>query len=115
MCSSDLKKAGRPWDMAKGFDDSAPVGAITPVSHLPGHPVDGAIALWVNDELRQSSDLSAMTWNVAEVLSHLSRLVTLQPGDLVFTGTPEGVGPVHRGDRVRAGCNGCSDLNIRIR
>jgi fumarylpyruvate hydrolase len=93
------KKTGRPWDMAKGFDASAPMGVIT-----PGANVDrGAIALSVNGEVRQSGDLSHMTWSAAEVLSHLSKLVRLEAGDLIFTGTPAGVGAVKAGDQDQGG------------
>lgn len=84
------KKAGRPWDMAKGFDQSAPLGAITP--GLP--PVAGAMALSVNGEQRQGGDIAQMIWNVAEIIANLSTYVTLAGGDLIFTGTPAGVGPI---------------------
>ncbi len=90
------KKAGRPWDMAKGFDASAPIGPITPGPA----PDAGDISLKVNGETRQSGDLNQMIWSNAEVISHLSHLVRLEPGDLIFTGTPAGVGPVTRGDKV---------------
>jgi fumarylpyruvate hydrolase len=100
------KKTGRPWDMAKGFDASAPMGVIT-----PGANVDrGAIALSVNGEVRQSGDLSHMTWSAAEVLSHLSKLVRLEAGDLIFTGTPAGVGAVKAGDRIEARVEGLDPL-----
>ncbi|RMB28538.1 fumarylpyruvate hydrolase [Sphingomonas sp. PP-F2F-G114-C0414] len=102
------KKAGRPWDMAKGFDQSAPVGALT-----PGRPAThGAIALAVDGETRQSGDLSMMIWSVAEVIATLSTLVELAPGDLIFTGTPAGVGPIRRGQRVRATIDGLEPLEI---
>lgn len=91
------KKAGRPWDMAKGFDQSAPVAAI-----VPGPlPAEGPIGLTINGESRQSGDLSMMIWNVAEIIAALSAYVALAPGDLIFTGTPAGVGPIRRGDTVR--------------
>lgn len=90
------KKAGRPWDMAKGFDASAPIGLIRP-GPAPGA---GPITLSVDGEPRQSGDLSRMIWSNAEILSHLSGLVRLEPGDLVFTGTPAGVGAVGRGQQV---------------
>ncbi|KQS50705.1 MULTISPECIES: fumarylacetoacetate hydrolase family protein [unclassified Sphingomonas] len=102
------KKAGRPWDMAKGFDRSAPIGALT-----PGAPAaQGAIALAVDGETRQSGDLSMMIWSVAEVIAALSSFVELAPGDLIFTGTPAGVGPIRRGQRVRATINGLEPLEI---
>ncbi|MCP2678531.1 fumarylacetoacetate hydrolase family protein [Maricaulaceae bacterium NA33B04] len=93
---SVAKKVGRPWDMAKGFDASAPIGPVTPGPA----PDAGDISLKVNGETRQSGDLNQMIWSNAEVISHLSHLVRLQPGDLIFTGTPAGVGPVARGDKV---------------
>lgn len=103
------KAAGRPWDMAKGFDASAPCSAIAPVS-LCGHPRAGKITLEVNDEPRQSADLSDQLWSPEETLAHLSRLVRLAPGDLVFTGTPEGVGLLAPGDRIRARIEGVGEL-----
>lgn len=102
------KKAGRPWDMAKGFDRSAPIGALTP-SQPAAH---GAIALAVDGETRQSGDLSMMIWSVAEVIAALSTFVELAPGDLIFTGTPAGVGPIRRGQRVRATIDGLEPLEI---
>ncbi|MQT12971.1 fumarylacetoacetate hydrolase family protein [Segnochrobactrum spirostomi] len=93
------KKAGRPWDMAKGFDESAPIGAIAPKTEI-GHPSRGAITLTVNGVPRQEGDLSDMIWSVPETIAFLSTLVRLAPGDLIFTGTPAGVGPVLRGDRL---------------
>lgn len=95
------RTAGKPWDMAKGFDASGPVGAIVPLDAFP-LPEAGAITLDVNDQRRQAGDLADMIWSVPEIIAHLSALVTLEPGDLIFTGTPEGVGPLERGDVVRA-------------
>ncbi len=104
------KKSGRPWDMAKGFDASAPIGSVT-----PGAKVDsGSIILRVNGTDRQSGDLNQMTWNPAEILSHLSRLVRLEPGDLIFTGTPAGVGPVEVNDRVEVEIDGLEPLSFTI-
>ncbi len=102
------KKAGRPWDMAKGFDRSAPIGALT-VGQPAAH---GAIALTVDGETRQSGDLSMMIWSVSEVIAALSTFVELAPGDLIFTGTPAGVGPIRRGQRVRATIDGLEPLEI---
>jgi fumarylpyruvate hydrolase len=109
----EAKKHGRPWDMGKGFDHSAPCGAIHRATSI-GHPAKGAIWLKVNDQLRQNGDLSDMTWNVAEVISTLSGLVTLAPGDLIFTGTPEGVGAVVPGDRLQGHIDGVGYLSITI-
>jgi fumarylpyruvate hydrolase len=110
----EAKKAGRPWDMAKGFDHSAPVGPLTRAADC-GHLRAGRIALRVNGQLRQEADLADMTWNVGETLAHLSRLVGLQPGDLVFTGTPEGVGAVAVGDVLEAEVDRLTPLSVRIR
>jgi fumarylpyruvate hydrolase len=104
------KQAGRPWDMAKGFDQSAPLGALSP--GLP--PASGAITLSVNGEQRQAGDLGQMIWNVAEIIAVLSTYVTLAGGDLIFTGTPAGVGPIHPGDRLQATLVGASPLAIQF-
>ncbi len=104
------KQAGRPWDMAKGFDQSAPLGALSP--GLP--PACGAITLSVNGEQRQAGDLGQMIWNVAEIIAVLSTYVTLAGGDLIFTGTPAGVGPIHPGDRLHATLTGVLPLAIEF-
>ncbi|MCC5997398.1 MAG: fumarylacetoacetate hydrolase family protein [Oceanicaulis sp.] len=95
---AESKKAGRPWDTAKGFDASAPMGAIRPGPA----PQSGAITLAVNGRQRQSGDLADMIWSGPEIIAHLSRLFTLAPGDLVFTGTPAGVAAVSPGDVLEA-------------
>lgn len=102
------KKAGRPWDMAKGFDQSAPIGLLTPGAP----PASGAITLSIDGEPRQAGDLSQMIWNVAEVIAKLSTLVELAPGDLIFTGTPSGVGAIRRGESVHAEIAGVAALNV---
>jgi fumarylpyruvate hydrolase len=107
------KKAGRPWDMAKGFDLSGPIGAIVPAS-LAGHPAAGRIALSVNGAVRQSSDLSRQIWTVPETIAYLSGLVELKPGDLIFTGTPEGVGAANRGDVLEGEIAGVGTVRTRI-
>ncbi len=107
------KKAGQPWDMAKGFDHSAPVGAIAPASAI-GHPAAGGIRLAVNGAARQNSDLSDMIWSVGEIIARLSRFVELRAGDLIFTGTPEGVGPVRPGDRLEGGIDGVGVVSVTI-
>jgi fumarylpyruvate hydrolase len=102
------KKAGRPWDLAKGFDHSAPTGAV-----MPGAPpASGSISLTVNGELRQRGDLADMIWSVAEIISTLSSYVELAAGDLIFTGTPAGVGPIHRGDTVRGMIAGLEPIEV---
>lgn len=105
------KAEGRPWDLAKGFDRSAPMGAI-----LPGalSPAASAIMLDVNGTRRQASTLSDMIFAPAQILSILSRFVRLEPGDLIFTGTPSGVGPLAKGDRVFAAVDGLPPVEIAI-
>ncbi len=105
------KQKGHPWDSGKAFDQSAPLGPITPCANQSW---SGAIRLTVNGVEKQSATLDDMIWNVAEVISECSRLWCLQPGDLVYTGTPEGVGPLVRGDEVRASIDGLEDLIFTI-
>ena len=107
------KAAGKPWDMGKGFDFSAPTGPIHKASDI-GHPKAGKISLDVNGKLCQAGDLSDMIWSVAETIAYLSTLVTLRPGDLIFTGTPEGVGPIGPGDVLVGKIAGFADLIIKI-
>ena len=107
------KKKGQPWTSAKGFDASAPVSGIRPArADEPG--ADARITLAVNGTLRQRARLGDMIWNVPELLAQLSRLFELRPGDLVFTGTPEGVGALERGDRVEAAIDGVGSLRFAI-
>lgn len=107
------KDAGRPWDVAKGFDHSAPCTPIHPVAQI-GHPRRGEIWLAVNGESRQRSDISQMIWSVPEQIAVLSRYFKLEAGDLIFTGTPEGVGPLKRGDALTGGVAGVDQIAIRI-
>lgn len=107
------KDRGQPWDSAKAFDNSAPLSPLHPASIL-GHPQSGRIWLAVNDEMRQDADLDALIWSVPECLAELSTYFALAPGDLVFTGTPEGVGPVAAGDRLRGGIEKIDEIDIRI-
>jgi len=107
------KDAGRPWDMAKGFDASAPCSALHPVSDV-GHPAQARIWLEVNDTLRQEGNLDEMIWPIADVIASLSRLVTLAPGDLIYSGTPSGVGALQPGDRVRGGVDGVDTFELTI-
>lgn len=109
----EARKAGRPWDMGKAFDLSAPCGRLTRL-HDVGRMESGQIALWVNGQVRQESDLSMLTWSVAEIIADLSRYVTLRAGDLIFTGTPEGVAPLVPGDGVLARVAGLHDLSISV-
>ncbi len=109
---AEAKKLGRPWDMAKGFDHSAPIGSIVPAAGVD--PSRGAIELRVNGQTRQSSDLDQLIWSVPEVLAYLSRLVRLEPGDLIFTGTPEGVAACRRGDVLEGSVAGVGTVRTRI-
>ena len=110
----DLQQAARderrPWDTSKGFDYSAPLTAIHPAQDTAAPLVTGTIWLQVNGELRQSADLADMIWTVPEIIAELSALYALQPGDLIFTGTPAGVGAVQRGDTLEAGIAGLDTL-----
>ncbi|RMF07964.1 MAG: FAA hydrolase family protein [Alphaproteobacteria bacterium] len=110
---ADAKNRGQPWDAAKGFDHSAPIAAIHRVADV-GHPSAGQIRLTVNGEIRQEGDLRDLIWSVPEVVSQLSRLFTLMPGDLIFTGTPAGVGPVRPGDVMEGSIDGLGSLKNRI-
>lgn len=107
------KKLGRPWEIAKAFERSAPITEIVPASAI-GHPSSGAIALSVNGALRQAGDLSQMIWKTAEIIAHLSGLFELAPGDLIMTGTPAGVGPVVRGDRLEGSVEGVGRLAVAV-
>lgn len=102
---------GQPWDAAKGFDHSAPIGAIRPAD---GPPPQGRIRLSVNGQARQDAAVADMIWNVAEIIAQASRLWRLAPGDLIFTGTPEGVGPLVRGDAVEGEIEAVGRLDFRI-
>ena len=108
-----LKDKGRPWELGKSFDRSAPIGPLHPASRI-GHPASGRIWLTVNGQLKQQGDLADLIWSVPETIAHLSKYFELRPGDLIFTGTPEGVGPVLRGDTVAGGIAGIGELSIRI-
>jgi fumarylpyruvate hydrolase len=109
----ELKAKGRSWEMGKAFDQSAPVSAVAPAERI-GHPRRGAITLTVNSQSRQHGDLSDMIWPVAEIIANLSGYVTLLPGDLIFTGTPAGVGSVARGDRLEGRIEGVGSLSVTI-
>ena len=107
------KKEGKPWDMGKGFDHSAPIGLMVPASAF-ADPTKGKIELKVNGTVRQVSDLGKLIWSVAETIAYLSGLVTLAPGDLIFTGTPEGVAAVERGDLLEGVVEGVGTVKVRI-
>jgi fumarylpyruvate hydrolase len=103
----------RPWTLGKDVEASAPVSAIARAAAI-GHPAKGAIALRQNGEIRQSSDLGQMVWSVPEIIAHLSGFYHLGPGDLIFTGTPAGVGPVVSGDLLEGAIEGVGELTVRI-
>jgi fumarylpyruvate hydrolase len=109
---SAAKRQGGPWDTSKGFDASAPCGAIRPAS--AGQVASGRIWLKVNGLMRQDADVSTMIWSVPEIIAQLSRFYTLRPGDLIFTGTPAGVGPLVPGDRIEGGIDGLATLRHTI-
>ncbi|MDN4590278.1 5-carboxymethyl-2-hydroxymuconate isomerase [Xenophilus aerolatus] len=117
MTRRDLQRAaaqaGHPWETGKAFDASAPISAIVPASQT-GPLTSGAISLRVQGELRQSGDLSQLVWSVNEIISKLSSLFELQAGDLIFTGTPEGVGPVARGDLMEGTVEGVGSLKVLV-
>ena len=107
------KAARRPWDLSKGFDASAPIGSIVPAAKA-GHPASGAITLTVDGAPRQKGDLADQIWTVPEIIAELSCLVALAPGDLIMTGTPEGVGPVERSNVLVGEIAGVGTLRTRI-
>ena len=110
---ASAKESRSPWDMAKGFDASAPCGALAPASDI-GHPTKGRIHLTVNGTVRQDADLSQMIWSLPKLIAELSALVILAPGDLIFTGTPAGVGPLNPGDICRVEIDGIGSVATRI-
>jgi len=105
---AEAKKAGRPWDMGKGFDHSAPIGALA--TGIP--PATGAISLTVDGKVRQCGDLQDMIWSVAEIIAALSTYIEVAAGDLIFTGTPSGVGPIQRGETVRGIIAGVEPVEV---
>ena len=111
----EAKKLGRPWDMGKGFDHSAPIGELVPAPELGRkYGSDGHVMLIVNGVERQEGDIADMIWSIAEVIAALSRLVRLEPGDLIFTGTPEGVAEVKPGDVLEGLVSGLPPVKTRI-
>ena len=110
---SQMKAQGRPWEIGKAFERSAPSGELVPASEI-GHPDHGAIWLEVNGEMRQQGDLNQLIWKVPEMISYLSGLFELAAGDLIMSGTPSGVGPVARGDRLHGHIDGIGDLECRV-
>ena len=107
------KDKGRPWDFGKDFDEAAPCSALAPAAKI-GHPSKGPIWLNVNGKQRQRADLAEMIWSVPEQIAYLSEYYTLEPGDVIFSGTPAGVGPVIAGDELVARITGLTDLHVKI-
>jgi len=110
---AQAKEMGRPWDFGKGFDNSAPCGPIHPVAGV-GHPGEGRIWLSVNGAVKQDGNLTELIWPVPDVISILSRSMRLAPGDLIYTGTPAGVGAVKTGDKIAGGVQGLDEIAIAI-
>jgi fumarylpyruvate hydrolase len=108
-----MKDKGKPWEIGKAFDFSAPMGALYPVSKI-GLLTDAAIYAQVNGVDRQRSNINQMTWSVPEIISHLSTYFTLRPGDLIMTGTPEGVGAVVRDNVLEAGIDGLGSIRLIV-
>lgn len=110
---NEAKKLARPWEVAKAFERSAPIGPIRPASEI-GHPDHGRISLAINGDLRQEGDMNQMIWKVPELVTQLSLFFELAPGDVILSGTPSGVGPVSRGDRIAAAIEGIGELAIEV-
>jgi fumarylpyruvate hydrolase len=109
----EMKKQGRPWCIGKGFDQSAPIGPITPAEQA-GDIENAEIWLQVNGQDRQRSNVSKLIWNIGETIEHLSAAWELQPGDLIYTGTPEGVAAVVAGDTLVGGVKGLTDISVKV-
>lgn len=109
----EARDKGRPWEFGKSFAQSAPIGPVSPVSKI-GHLSTATIALTVNDQPRQTSDIEKLIWSVAESISYLSQYETLEPGDVIMTGTPEGVGAVVAGDVMRAHIDGLGEIIVKV-
>jgi fumarylpyruvate hydrolase len=110
---NEMKKLGRPWCIGKAFDASAPIGLITPADQA-GDITQAELFVQVNGVDRQRSNIAKLIWNIAETIEHLSAAWTLQPGDLIFTGTPEGVGAVVTGDTLAGGVTGLSPITVKV-
>ncbi len=110
---SDMKAQGRPWCIGKGFDHSAPIGPISPTA-FAGDLAQAEISLTVNGKMRQHSTVNQLIWNIAETIAHLSEAWALQPGDLIFTGTPAGVGAVKPGDTLQGSITGLTPIDFRV-
>ena len=109
----EAKKLGRPWEVGKAFESSAPCSEIAPATGI-GHPAKGAVWLKINGHERQKGDLNQLIWKVPEMIAYLSGLFELRSGDLIFSGTPAGVGPVKRGDVLHGGVDGVGELKVTV-
>jgi fumarylpyruvate hydrolase len=109
----EAKKMGRPWDTGKAFEHSAPCSTIAPASKI-GHPAKGAVVLEVNGQVKQKGDLAELIWKIPEMIAFLSTLFELKPGDLIFTGTPAGVGPVKKGDVLKGSVAGVGTISFKV-
>jgi fumarylpyruvate hydrolase len=109
----EAKKAGRPWEVGKAFDMAAPCSEIVPVSEI-GHPAKGAVTLKVNGTVKQQGNLDQLIWKVPEMIAYLSGLFELRAGDLIYSGTPAGVGPVQKGDKLLGSVEGVGELRITV-
>ncbi len=107
-----LRDKGRPWELGQAFDHSAPIAPIYPAEQI-GHPTKGALWVEVDGRDKQRSDLAKLIWSVPKIIANLSTYFELQPGDLIFTGTPEGVGAVQRGQTMRGGIDGLGELSVK--
>jgi fumarylpyruvate hydrolase len=108
-----MKKMGRPWEVGKAFDQSAPIGPIHTASKV-GHPKQGALWVQVDGADRQRSDIELLIWSVPEVVANLSTLFELQPGDLIYTGTPEGVAAVKKGQTMHGGIDSLGEISVKV-
>lgn len=104
---------GRPWEVGKSFEKSGPCSPLVPASRI-GHPDTGSVTLDVNGKRRQTGDLNQMIWKIPEMIAELSRYFDLQPGDVIMTGTPSGVGPVNKGDRLEGHIEGVGSLAVDV-
>ena len=109
----EAKDKGRPWELGKGFDNSAVISSLSPVSQV-GHPSNLNIWLKVNNEIKQKSNIDKLIWSVPEMISFLSITMNLEPGDIIYTGTPEGVGKINKGDIVTGGIDNLAEISITL-
>lgn len=109
----EMKKLGRPWEIGKAFEHSAPCGELVAAEDI-GHPNEGAVWLKINGETKQEGDLNQLIWKIPDMISYLSNLFTLHSGDIILSGTPSGVGPVNKGDKLHGHVAGIGDLKVNV-